>query len=392
MHRFAEELAVEEKVEIQRRWEKEQLLVRAIEAHGERLKREAEKARNEEEELLRLEADECERLEGKNEEEELRTLKAEESERLEGKNEEEELLRPEVEEERLRVEEEARWHQRLAAHAREQREAEEQARLAEHARLEQLTLEAEERERDRLEAEREQVMRCAQMQAMLRRRVTMHVFEEECRVVRCVQMQAMLRRRVAMHVFDEECRQRVAVEYEKVRAHREAVAREYKIQSTLKKEFPKRLQSRIVELMVLPKNKGVSFAELEDRLREELLAEITAQIEGEEAEPPPMPMQSIPYPNGPDPKRPNAKPKAPLGTPRALRLGSLLTGPQLGDNFGQQSDRSNPWSDRSHAKTADARPASLLPLPVSTPRSTMRAGGSARATAAPSSPTMRSIS
>ena len=202
----------------------------------------------------------------------------------------------------MRAEEE-----RLQREAEEQARHEEQARLQreaeEQARLEQLRLEEEDRERARLEAERELAMRC-------------------------VQMQGMLRRVLAMQVFLEDRLKNEAEEEARKHAAREAAAREWKIQSAAKAEFPKFLKTRIVELMIHPKNKGVSFADLEARLYTELLDEITARIEAEEEGGAPIQPQlpSIARQGSIDPKRPKAKAVTPTThctTPRTFRLGSL---------------------------------------------------------------------
>ena len=272
MHRFAEELAKE--AELQRLQEEEELRNAAEAEEQDRLQL-AEETRLwhlrleiETQELLRLEA--------------AREREAEEQAR----KEEQERLQREAEEQ-ARHEEQARL----------QREAEEQARL------EQLRLEEEDRERARLEAERELAMRC-------------------------VQMQGMLRRVLAMQVFLEDRLKNEAEEEARKHAAREAAAREWKIQSAAKAEFPKFLKTRIVELMIHPKNKGVSFADLEARLYTELLDEITARIEAEEEGGAPIQPQlpSIARQGSIDPKRPKAKAVTPTThctTPRTFRLGSL---------------------------------------------------------------------
>jgi hypothetical protein len=288
MHRFAEELAKE--AELQRLQEEEELRNAAEAEEQDRLQL-AEETRLwhlrleiETQELLRLEA--------------AREREAEEQAR----KEEQERLQREAEEQ-ARHEEQARLQREAEEQARHEEQARLQREAEEQARLEQLRLEEEDRERARLEAERELAMRC-------------------------VQMQGMLRRVLAMQVFLEDRLKNEAEEEARKHAAREAAAREWKIQSAAKAEFPKFLKTRIVELMIHPKNKGVSFADLEARLYTELLDEITARIEAEEEGGAPIQPQlpSIARQGSIDPKRPKAKAVTPTThctTPRTFRLGSL---------------------------------------------------------------------
>ena len=337
MRRFAEELARE--AELQRLQEGDELRNAAEAEEQDRLQLAEEtrlwhlRLQNETTELLRLEAArEREAEEQRKEEQERLQREAEEQARHEeqarlqreaeeqARKEEQARLQREAEEqarkeEQARLQREAEEQARKEEQARLQREAEEQARHEEQARLqreaeeqaglEQLRLEEEDRERARLEAERELAMRCVQMQGMLRRVLAMHVFHEDR----------------LKHEAEEEARKHAA---------REAAAREWKIQSAAKAEFPKFLKTRIVELMVHPKNKGVSFTDLEARLYTELLHEITARIEAEEEGGAPIQPQlpSIARQGGIDPKRPKAKAVTPTThcTTKTFRLGSLHRG------------------------------------------------------------------